>query len=103
MTSKRLILVAGGLLAGTLLLVTAGLVAAQDPTGSPQPGGSGMMGGQGWQGMMGGALDAETLEQMQALHDSMARNGTVDWAQMQKLHDQMHGTVTPKRASAPTR
>ncbi len=121
MTSKRLTLVAGGLLAGTLLLGTAGLAAAQDPTGSPQRGGSRMMGGQGMQNMMGGqgmqnmmggaamgsasygALDAETLKQMQSLHDSMVNNGTVDWSQMQTLHDRMHGTVTSRGALAPTR
>ena len=58
MTTKRVSLLAGTILGGALLLGTAGLVVAQDPTTSPSPfgdagksggmmGGHGMMGGQG--------------------------------------------------------
>lgn len=134
MARTRTTLVAGGLLAGALLLGATGLVSAQGPTSSPAPGWQNMMGSQGWQGMqnmmggqggqimMGGAmgsmnpaaLDADTLAEMQKLHDTMVANGTVDWGQMQKLHDRIHGAATPSPApprvrptlsisSAPTR
>ena len=114
MTSKRIGLVTGGLLAGALLLGTAGLVAAQDPTTTPTPSptavgpggmmggqdgagmmggqdGAGMMGGQDGAGMMGGqmgSMTAEQLEQMDALHDQMIESGVCDPAQMQAFHAQ---------------
>jgi hypothetical protein len=59
MTSKKLGILAGSALAGALLLGTAGLAAAQDPTATPSPtpwsgmNGAGMMGGQNGAGMMG--------------------------------------------------
>ena len=103
MASKRIGILAGGTLAGALLLGTAGLALAQDPTPSPSAspfwgpgmmgGGSGMMGG--GSGMMGGGsgmglgnMTADQLEQMDALHDQMVESGTCDLAQMQQLHDQ---------------
>jgi Spy/CpxP family protein refolding chaperone len=60
MTSKKLGILAGSALAGALLLGTAGLAAAQDPTATPSPtpwsgmNGAGMMGDQNGGGMMGG-------------------------------------------------
>jgi hypothetical protein len=116
MASKRIGLVTGGLLAGALLLGTAGLVAAQDPTATPTPGpttvspggmmgdqmgagmmggqmGAGMMGGQMGAGMMGGqmgTMTADQLDQMNALHDQMIENGLCDPAQMQAIHSQLH-------------
>ena len=97
MTSKKLGMVAGGALAGTLLLGTAGLVAAQDPTASPSTGpgmmgGSGMMGGAGMMGgqMGSGTMSSEQLAQMNALHDQMVESGVCDPAQMQQLHAQHH-------------
>ncbi len=118
MARTRTTLIAGGLLAGALLLGATGLVSAQGPASSPEPGWQNMMGGQagqGWQGMqnmMGGAamgsmnpgaLDAETLAEMQKLHDTMVANGTVDWSQMEKLHDRIHGEATPSPAPTPSR
>ena len=84
MTSKRLGILAGGALVGTLLLGMAGLVAAQDPTATPTPSmGPGMMGGTGM-------MTSEQLEQMDALHDEMVASGTCDQAQMQQFHAQHH-------------
>ena len=118
MASKRIGILAGSALAGALLLGTAGLVAAQDPTATPSPapwsgmtGGAGMMGGgmagggmgagmmgssgMGGAGMMGGQMGTGTmtsdqLEQMDKLHDQMVASGTCDRAQMQELHAQHH-------------
>ena len=95
MTWRRLGIIAGGVLAVTLLLGTAGLAAAQDPTPSPSQMGAGMMGGQMGAGMMGGQMGAglmttQQLEQMDALHDQMVATGTCDPAQMQSLHAQHH-------------
>ena len=87
MASKRIGLMTGGLLAGALLLGTAGLVAAQDPTATPSPtmvGPGGMMGGQM------GTMTADQLEQMDALHDQMIESGVCDPARMQELHAQLN-------------
>jgi len=117
MASKRIGILAGGALAGALLLGTAGLALAQDPT-PPMGGGSGMMGGGsgmmgggsgmmgGGSGMMGGGsgmmgsgsgmdpgnMTADQLEQMGKLHDQMVESGTCDPAQMQQLHDQIQSS-----------
>ncbi len=108
MASKRIGILAGGALAGALLLGTAGLALAQDPSPSPSASsswGAGMMGGQNGAGMMGGAgkmggngmlggqmgrgtLTPEQLEKMDALHDQMVASGTCDPAQMQQFHTQ---------------
>lgn len=116
MASKRIGLVAGGLLAGALLLGTAGLVAAQDPTPTQTPNptavgpggmmggpmGAGMMGGpmaagmmgrQNGAGMMGGQMDSMTaaqLEKMDALHDQMMESGVCDPAHMQAFQAQLN-------------
>ena len=112
MASKRIGLVTGGLLAGALLLGTASLVAAQDPTTTPSPSptvvtpggmmggqnGSGMMGGQMGAGMMGGGMmdgqmgtmTADQLGQMDTLHDQMIKSGACDTAQMQAIHAQLN-------------
>ena len=114
MTSKRMGLLTGGVLAGVLLLGTAGLAAAQDPTTAPRPdrvgpagmmggqngagmmggqNGAGMMGGQNGAGMMGGqmvTMSADQLKQMATLHDEMVKSGACDPAQMQALHAQHH-------------
>ncbi|HEX7949563.1 MAG TPA: hypothetical protein VF494_04370 [Candidatus Limnocylindrales bacterium] len=92
MASKRIGILAGGALAGALLLGAAGLVLAGNPTPSPSanpswgPGmmdGSGMMGG----GQMGhGDLTSDQLEKMDAMHDQVIASGTCDPAQMQQLH-----------------
>ena len=113
MTSKKLGIVAGSALAGALLLGTAGLAAAQDPTATPSPnpwsgmtGGAGMMGGgmAGGAGMMGGAsvsgggmmggAGAGTMGGQMGTgtmtSDQLVASGTCDQAQMQELHAQHH-------------
>ena len=102
MASRRWGLVTGGLLAGALLLGTAGLVTAQDPTTVPTPspatvGPSWMMGGQMGAGMMGGqmggrmgTLTADQLKQMDALHDQMIESGACDPARMQAFHSELY-------------
>jgi hypothetical protein len=91
MTSKRTGLIAGGILA--LLLGTAGLAAAQDPTPSGRPGmnGGGMMNGAN--GMMNGAgmgtMDADDLAVMATMHESMSAGGACDPALMQQMHRQV--------------
>lgn len=82
MTTRRTSLLAGTILGGALLLGTAGLTLAQDPTSTPSPSPAtgtpgGMMGGQG--GMMGGQDVAE-------VHAAMERDGTCDPALMQSMH-----------------
>ena len=107
MTRKRIGILAGGALAGALLLGTAGLALAEGPSPSPTTpswgsgmmgGGSGMMGGGsgmmgGGTGMMGQAghmnLTADQWKQMDALHDQMIASGTCDPAQMQQFHEQL--------------
>ncbi|MEK6720070.1 MAG: hypothetical protein AABZ33_05290 [Chloroflexota bacterium] len=93
MTTKRQGFIAGGILAGALLLGTAGLAAAQDPTSSPAPNpmwtgpGSGMTGA-GMSGQMGAGMSG----QMQAQHDQMVASGACDDAQMGAMHAQHHPT-----------
>jgi len=100
MTTKRVGMLAGTVLSGALILGTAGLTLAQDPTPTPStspgwemPGG--MMGG--GTGMMGnmemngtGMMSADQLRQMTSLHDQMVTSGTCDSAQMQQMHAQHH-------------
>jgi len=77
MITKRTNLLAGSLLGGALLLGTAGLALAQDPTPSAAMGngaGQGMMNGQG----------------MTAMHAAMGMDGTIDPGLMQSMHDQSH-------------
>lgn len=97
MVTKRIGILVGGALAGTLLLGTAGLVLAQDPTPSPTaspalgPGmmsGAGMMGGQSGAGMGAGMMTPEQLGQMSALHAQMVAVGACDPARMQQFHEQ---------------
>ena len=105
MTTRRFGLISGGILAGALLLSTAGLAAAQDPTATPgaspsrdsmagmmgSQGMGGMMGSQGMGGMMGaGAMTAGQLDEMAEHHDQMVEGGPMDAAEMQKLHAQHH-------------
>ena len=97
MASKRTGLIAGGILA--LLVGTAGLAAAQDPTPAGRPGmnGAGMMNGAGLMngaGMMNGAngmgtMDADHLALMTAMHESTAAGGACDPALMQQMHQQV--------------
>ena len=104
MTSRRIGFVAGGLLAGAVLMGTAGFVAAEDPTAT-QPSGAGMMagqmggqmggmmGGQKGAGMMGGqmgTLTADQFKQMDELHDQMLASGVCDPAQMQAFRAQLN-------------
>lgn len=110
MASKRIGLIAGGMLAAGLLLGTAGLVAAQDPTASPSAGptsagssgmmsglgtmgGSGMMSGSGIMSGLGmGQMDAGDVQAMTTMHQSMTANGTCDPAQMTQLRAAMHSS-----------
>jgi hypothetical protein len=101
MTSKRVSLFAGTILGGALLLGTAGLALAQDPTATPSPsvtrgtfggmmgsqGVQGMMGSQGVQGMMGG-MDAGDIA---AMHRALGQNGTCDPKLMQSIHGKSSG------------
>ena len=87
MASKRTGLIAGGILA--LLVGTAGLAAAQDPTPAGRPG---LMNGAG--GMMNGAngmgtMDADHYALMTAMHESTAAGGACDPALMQQMHQQV--------------
>ena len=108
MASKRLGFITGGLLTGALLLGTAGLALAQDPTSTPTASpsgigqmGAGMMGGQNGTGMMGGqmgagmsgqmgTMSADQFKQMATLHDKMIKSGDCDFSQTQALHVQHH-------------
>ncbi len=98
MNTKRRGLIAGGMLAGALLLGTAGFVAAQDPSATPAWGGAaGMMSGQGAAAMMGGQNGAgmmtpELLKQMDAIHDQMVASGGANHAQMNAMHARHHPT-----------
>ncbi len=103
MTTKRVSLLTGTILGGALLLGTAGLVFAQDPTTSPSPWatsgmsggmmggqGLGMMGGQGL-GMMGG-MGAGQMSDMTAMHAAMGQDGSCDPKLMQSMHQQYQTT-----------
>ena len=110
MNTKRVSILAGTILSGALLLGTAGLVFAQDPTTSPSPSATsgmsgGMMGGQGQmrgqiQGMMsgqglgtmGGGMGAGQMPDMTAMHAAMGQDGTCDPKLMQSLHQQYQST-----------
>lgn len=91
MASKRTGLIAGGIL--VLLVGTAGLAAAQDPTPPGRPGmnGGGMMNGAN--GMMNGAgmgtMDGDDLAVMATMHESMSAGGACDPALMQQMHQQV--------------
>ena len=74
MNAKRKRLLMAGPLAAGILLGTAGLAIAQDPTSSPPPG-----------GMMGN-LSADQLQKMRDLHDEMLASGRCDPADMAELH-----------------
>ena len=105
MTTKRVNLLAGTILGGFLLLGTAGLVLAQDPTSTPAPAagsetcgemagmmnGQGMMGGQGMmngQGMMSGQGMMNGGD-MTAMHEAKGQ-GTCDPELMQSMHEGHH-------------
>lgn len=99
MTTTRVNLLAGTILGGALLLGTAGLVLAQDPTPGPSPsvdwrtpgnmmGGPGMMGGQG---MMAG-MDRGDMRDMGAMHPAMGQDGSCDPTLMQTMHEQQNPT-----------
>jgi hypothetical protein len=119
MTSKRVSLFAGTILGGALLLGTAGLALAQDPTATPSPsvtrgtfggmmgsqGVQGMMGSQGVQGMMGsqgvqGMMGSQGVQGMMggmdagdiaAMHRALGQNGTCDPKLMQSIHGKSSG------------
>ena len=100
MNAKRTNLLAGTILGGALLLGTAGMVFAQDPTGPSSPSttsgmGSGMMGARvgmmDGAGMMNGAgmmsgMDADNIASM---HKAMGAHANCDPALMQTMHQQV--------------
>ena len=89
MTTKRVNLIGGGLLAGAFLLGTAGLALAQGPTPSPGTnwtGPGGTMGGQGQGQGMTGSMDADDLKAMSAMHAKMTASGMHNRAAMNGLH-----------------
>ena len=113
MTTKRINILAGTILGGALLLGTAGLALAQDPTTDPSPrtvpgmsgsmmsggmsGGAmsgamsgGMSGGAMSGSMSGGMMGGQGMNgaQMRAMHASMGQDGTCDPALMQSMHPQ---------------
>ncbi len=94
MTTKRVNLLAGTILAGALLLGTAGLVLAQEPTPGPSPSAdwctpATMMGGQG----MTGGMDMDDMRPvMGAMHQAMSRDRSSDPKLMQTMHEQHHPT-----------
>ena len=120
MTPKRIGIVMGGLVAGALLLGTAGLVAAQDPTATPMPSptavgpggmmgggqnGTGMMGGQMGAGMMGGQMGAGMMGGQMGAGMMGGQMGTMtadQLEQMDALHDQMieSGVCDPAQMQA---
>ena len=81
MITKRQGFIASGVLAGALLLGTAGLAAAQDPTGSHAPNPM-------WTGPGAGQMGAGMSGQMGA----MGTDGAYDDAQMAAMHAQHHTT-----------
>lgn len=94
MNAKRTNLLAGTILSGALLLGTAGVVFAQNPTATSSPSttsgmGSGMMGGgvgmMNGAGMMGG-MDAENMASM---HKAVGAHANCDPTLMQTMHKQM--------------
>ncbi len=107
MVSKRLGFITGGLLTGALLLGTAGLALAQDPTSTPMASpsgidqnGTGMMGGQNGTGMIGGQMGAGMSGQMGAgmmggqngagmMGGQMGTMSASQLKQMTTLHDKM--------------
>ncbi len=89
MNTKRVNLLAGTILGGALLLGTAGLVFAQDPTSTPGPSSVAGMGGQG---MMGGGMGAGQMPDMAAMHAAMGQDATCDPKLMQSMHEQYHPT-----------
>ncbi len=105
MITKRTNLLAGSLLGGALLLGTAGLVLAQDPTPTPSattetPGG--MMNGQGMgagQGMMNGqGMGAGQMPDMTAMHAAMGQTLTLVHARF--ADDLAHATSAIESAQA---
>ena len=117
MTTKRINILAGTILGGALLLGTAGLAFAQDPTADPSPaavpgmsggmmsggmsGGRAMTGGGAMSGgmmsrgaMSGGMMNGQGMDsaQMAAMHASMGQDGTCDPALMQSMHQQYQPT-----------
>jgi len=91
MTTNRVRLFGGAILTGALLLGTAGLALAQDPTASSgidRMGSGGMMGGQGVMGSGGmmGSLTADQLKAMSAMHARMTASGRCDPADMNAMH-----------------
>jgi hypothetical protein len=99
MTTNRVHLFGGAILTGALLLGTAGLALAQDPTASPgfdwtgsggMMGGSGMMDNQAMTGAMGAmhaSMTADQLKAMGAMHAKMTASGSGDPADMKAMHD----------------
>ena len=113
MASRKIGILAGGALAGALLLGTAGLVAAQDPTATPSPtpwsgmtGGAGMMGGgmaggagmMGAAGMSGGGMMGGTGAGMMGGQMGTGTMTSEQLEQMGKLHDQMAASGTCDQA-----
>ena len=98
MNAKRINSLAGMILGGTLLLGTAGVVAAQSPNGTTSPSAtSGMAGSMGTGGMMGGGQGmmngAGMMNGMDAGHiatmrKAMGANVNCDPALMQTMHRQ---------------
>ena len=85
MITKGRGLFAGGVLAGALLLGTAGLAVAQNPNVTPTPAWDGVgMSGRGVAGMM----TSDLLAQMNVMHDQVVASGSAGMAQMNVMHDQ---------------
>jgi hypothetical protein len=117
MTSKRVSLFAGTILGGALLLGTAGLALAQDPTATPSPsvtrgtfggmmgsqGVQGMMGSQGVQGMMGsqgvqGMMGSQGVQGMMGSQGVQGMMGGMDAGDIAAMHRALgqNGTCDPK-------
>ena len=89
MITKRQGFIASGVLAGALLLGTAGLAAAQDPTGSHAP--NPMWTGPG-AGQMGAGMSGQMGAGMSGQMGAMGTDGAYDDAQMAAMHAQHHTT-----------
>jgi len=96
MSRTRIGLVGAGMLAGSLLLGTAGLALADAPPATPTPSptwtmpGGGMMNGQNGGGMMNGQNGGGMMNGQNGGGMMNGQNGHCDPDLMQSMHDQYH-------------
>ena len=110
MTTDRMRLFGGAILTGALLLGTAGLALAQEPTASPGgdrtgPGGSGMTGGQGMmttgQGMTGRSSMMDSLTMVGSINGAMGTMHASMTADQLKGMGTMHASMATSGTHGP--